>query len=903
MSVAPDHDSSIEELLDQEPIRTASRLAYQLSLFRGEQKLTRVREVTRSAMLWALMVLDEGVEQAFEQAGVGYGAWSKQLGLEGDLDSYRWRLAAATEIAGPPSFNTDLVDAVERYIDRYRTDVDAPPTLAQLALVILDSIDSGRSTVLPRRLDELRFDEHAARDGLRRLLDDTTQSIDLDDFSPSVRHVIDRIGLASSVTPSRLAAELADLHPNYANGLLGKADFSGDTSPPYPLVDLLATVRHQAGDLDPGTRIHTRDVVIHLASFHDPVRDALDEVGAHDVLLTELGHSTTNKTVTTAPPVRPDPDRPELDMLADIPIDNPDFDVMNFRPYVEAVVQLIENPRTTTPLSIAVNGPWGSGKTSLGRMVEARLRDEQEDRLAPIVTWFNAWLHDGADDLGAALTAHVGRELNGHRRPLRRFLQMLPRTMLTGRQRYRRKLWVTTLGFFIAITVAYGWVRLTTDGIVDGNDDTAAQSADDTNSVAGAAAEGGAGAALVLAILAAASRFVDPARSAAAFIASPRSEAQEGSLNEARKEIGRLLNQAGVPTTRTMVIFVDDLERSRPPSAIDICEVANQLLDHPGVFIVYLADMTKIASTVEIKYRDYAGSSGTSHRPGRAGRPGDNGSGDPGDEIGHHGNGWWGRAYMEKMVQIQIDIPELDRAAGSDLLQRITAQSRAAATRRQQEQRKPEGFSWAPFVTSPIRAAGTWLETRRKRVLVERLYRLVDSNRQGGSLDVDSFENAAAEQGIDPTMVGRVIHRHSDESETYRAAEAVAVDYLPNNPRAIKRLANRLRFEAEVSDELGLMFDPQSWIDPRLVGKWAVLTTRWPSLAEALRAGRIRVEELEIMMRDELAERLDDHVRPGVADHEIDHLTGLLTTEPRFGDSIDWFLYHRLVPDRGDDER
>ncbi len=895
MTAMADDDSILNQLLTSEPTGTASRLAYWLNLARVEQHLTDTSDATRSTMLWALMATDAGVESAFAEAGIGLDAWTQTLGFTSDPTDLRRELESTHgRDTTTPTFHLDLIAAFRRHLDDHRSDQD-PPTAAQLALAILDSVDTGRSKKLPSRLKELRFDRQVAVDRLEALAG--TRSVRLDDFSVSVRRVIDGIGSPNDITPSGLAAALADLHPDYANGLLGTVDFGGDESLPYPLVDLLATVRHLAGELEPGEVINTRDVLIHLASFDDHVRAALDEAAAYAELLVELDG------VPGPEPLRPPADRPSLDMLADVPIDDPEFDVMNFGPYVEAVVQLIENPRTTTPLSIAINGPWGSGKTSLGRMVETKLKRDQEDRLPPIITWFNAWLHDSADDLGAALTAHVGRELNSRRHPIRRFLQLLPKTMLTARQRYWRKLWVAGLGILIAVTVAYGWVRLTTDGIVDAADDGSAQSDEGDDSVAGAAAEGGAGAALVLAILAAASRFVDPARSAAAFIASPRSEAQEGALNEARKEIGSLIRHAGVPSTRSMVIFVDDLERSRPPSAIDICEVANQLLDHPGVFIIYLADMAKIASTVEIKYKDYAQWASPRHRADEAGGPDGNGAkrgkeerSDAGAAPANNGNGWWGRAYMEKMVQIQIDIPELNQTAGADLLRLITANSRAAAIR-QEEERQRRGISWSAMVGPVTGAVADWYRNRRKRLLVERLYQLVDRNRDGGSLDVEGFRTDAEKVGLDPDLIGRVIQRNAGESETYRAAEAIAVHYLPNNPRAIKRLANRLRFEAEVSDELGLMFGPDSRVDPRLVGKWAVLTTRWPALTEALRSGRLDWQDLESSPQtDDLADRLRQHVRPGVAHHEIDQITALLAAEPPFGDTIDTFLYHRLAP-------
>lgn len=50
--------------------------------------------------------------------------------------------------------------------------------------------------------------------------------------------------------------------------------------------------------------------------------------------------------------------------------------------YVDALRNFISSPDTTTPLTIAIDGPWGSGKTSLMRMVQSELegtsRGDQE---------------------------------------------------------------------------------------------------------------------------------------------------------------------------------------------------------------------------------------------------------------------------------------------------------------------------------------------------------------------------------------------------------------------------------------------------------------------------------------------------------------------------------------------
>jgi hypothetical protein len=57
------------------------------------------------------------------------------------------------------------------------------------------------------------------------------------------------------------------------------------------------------------------------------------------------------------------------------------------------------------PLTIGVFGGWGSGKTSLMRMVEAKLRPEVK------TVWFNAWKYDGKEVIWNALIQTIFLEM------------------------------------------------------------------------------------------------------------------------------------------------------------------------------------------------------------------------------------------------------------------------------------------------------------------------------------------------------------------------------------------------------------------------------------------------------------------------------------------------------------
>jgi hypothetical protein len=86
------------------------------------------------------------------------------------------------------------------------------------------------------------------------------------------------------------------------------------------------------------------------------------------------------------------------------------IDLLDYRDYAEALIDLIQNPKTQTPLTIAIDGAWGSGKTTLMEMMKGDLdrqkRDDDGQSNAHTV-WFNAWKYDREDSLWAALALEI----------------------------------------------------------------------------------------------------------------------------------------------------------------------------------------------------------------------------------------------------------------------------------------------------------------------------------------------------------------------------------------------------------------------------------------------------------------------------------------------------------------
>lgn len=77
-------------------------------------------------------------------------------------------------------------------------------------------------------------------------------------------------------------------------------------------------------------------------------------------------------------------------------------DFLDFETYAQAFTQMILHQDTKTPLTLGIYGHWGTGKTSLMRMIEKRVKSEG----IPTV-WFDAWQYSKEDELWAAFLQSI----------------------------------------------------------------------------------------------------------------------------------------------------------------------------------------------------------------------------------------------------------------------------------------------------------------------------------------------------------------------------------------------------------------------------------------------------------------------------------------------------------------
>ncbi|MCK4812008.1 MAG: hypothetical protein KAS74_07020, partial [Methanosarcinales archaeon] len=95
-------------------------------------------------------------------------------------------------------------------------------------------------------------------------------------------------------------------------------------------------------------------------------------------------------------------DAPKIEIFGDLPTIE---DGLGFEDYAGILLDLIGNFDAESPLTIGIHGRWGSGKTSLMRMLEKRFEDDTEVK----TVWFNAWAY-GDEPIGLALLHQILNE-------------------------------------------------------------------------------------------------------------------------------------------------------------------------------------------------------------------------------------------------------------------------------------------------------------------------------------------------------------------------------------------------------------------------------------------------------------------------------------------------------------
>jgi len=337
-------------------------------------------------------------------------------------------------------------------------------------------------------------------------------------------------------------------------------------------------------------------------------------------------------------------------LVSDRPLEAGDPDPLHLGSLAHGISRFLRNRSTSPPLTIAVSGAWGTGKSSLMNLLKA---DLESRGFRPV--WFNAWHHQKEEHLLAALLENIK-------------VQAVPSWWgLSGIGFRGRLLWyrvcrypVTSLALLFTFGLALGYAGHKcpvhdVDPIQFIRDvklwDQLTRLAENTASLPG----------VVLALLGTLfPPLVTLWKGLRAFGINPGELMATGTRSARARDLGA---QAGfryrfeaqfADVTRAlgprrMVIMIDDLDRCRPKNVLEVLEAVNFLVSSGECFVTLGMDREQVTRCVGIAFKEVAEATI-----------------DP-KELSVPGGGQRQRAlerqiafadhYMEKLVNIEVRIP------------------------------------------------------------------------------------------------------------------------------------------------------------------------------------------------------------------------------------------------------
>lgn len=234
--------------------------------------------------------------------------------------------------------------------------------------------------------------------------------------------------------------------------------------------------------------------------------------------------------------------------FSDLPVVNKEDDIFEVSNYVNALSAFIKE--CTTPMTIAIQGTWGAGKTSLMNLIREELGNSVDS------IWFNTWQYSQfnmEDELTLTLLSSLSEALE----PEQSKRANIGKSILSLASRTALKIGVSTASHFLGEEVGEA---------------------------------------------------LQDAGSEAKSIITKNKE-QDLSPVQAVKVLKKqfqeaVLNKIGKSSKDRLVFFIDDLDRLNPGKAVEVLEILKLFLDCDKCVFVLAIDYSVVSQGVRVKYGD-----------------------------------------------------------------------------------------------------------------------------------------------------------------------------------------------------------------------------------------------------------------------------------------------------------
>lgn len=472
-------------------------------------------------------------------------------------------------------------------------------------------------------------------------------------------------------------------------------------------------------------------------------------------------------------------------------------DALGFKPYVDAIAAFLSNEDTQFPLTMSVEGKWGSGKSSFMAQLEKALKNRNGHSL---FVNFNAWRHDKDEEIWAAFALdfikQVKSSLTLRERLSARIGTYFARLKLSA---------VIELGFFIILAFAsLGFVNYFGISAVEQLFGDQFKDWSDAGKKFGnflgfsSGAVGTIGAAWFLL------KFVREhfktviSHDLSHYIEKPDYESKKTFIAKFHEDFEIILSH-GIPgKNRKVYVFIDDLDRCSAPRAAELMQAFNLMMPEKGKIAFILGmDREKVAAGIACKHAEIL-------------KYLDEGASAEDVSTGYR----YGTTFIEKFIQISFTLPRPAIEERKAYIQHILGVKRAT------EEAAPPLSGWLEKLKSFFK---TTINKSQMPTIFDPAIRTSDKEQ----VEQEKKKKLAEfEMKIGP-----------ETPEMHDIVE-MASHALDDNPRRVKQFVNLFRLRAYISYETGLLSQHSDaeagLITLAQLGKYIVLSMQWPQFVVAL---------------------------------------------------------------------
>ncbi len=284
-------------------------------------------------------------------------------------------------------------------------------------------------------------------------------------------------------------------------------------------------------------------------------------------------------------------------------------DGFGYDKYANTIINMITDADFPSPFTFGVFGEWGTGKTSLMRMIEERLRNEYFDVFIPV--WFNPWRYEKERHLIIPFLKTIQHSIESHLEENKTANKKLSEIAFKKLKELKNR--ISKIAFTV-ISSLEGELNLQ-----------------------------------IVKIKADLSKAVETAGKMEDKQIE-KIEEYSSIYHNIVKYLSNVSEQE--PYNLRIAVFIDDLDRCLPEKAIEVLEGIKTFLDIPGYLFFIGVDRNVIEKGVKVKYRGYVIDDKT--------------TGKKTSEKDEHFNvateiPITPSDYLEKIVQMPIPLPPIDK--------------------------------------------------------------------------------------------------------------------------------------------------------------------------------------------------------------------------------------------------